>query len=320
MLVCLDGSKASEACLPMAESIANAIGGDVTLLRVTNGDGHRSDAMPDPLESELTKQEGLAYLDGIRKIVSQRLGGRGVETRLESGRPAERIVEVARQLATDLIVMASRGAGDVGDGVESLTLGATAQGVLGLAHASILIVHDMSRAPATLPRILVPLDGSPWSESVLPIAIRIARFRDAELLLVHVVREPLPTALLPSAEDMSLAADLARRSEAGANQYLDRLRRQHASDLPRMRALVVRHASEHHGLLEVAEREKAELIVLSAHGADYAASRSLGSVTAFLLTHARTPLLTFQGMLERDRAGAHVAPSSSRTNHSEYSE
>jgi nucleotide-binding universal stress UspA family protein len=317
MLVCLDGSKASEACLPMAESIANAIGGDVTLLRVTQLDGHRADVMPDPLESELTKQESLAYLDGIRRSVSQTLGGRGVETRLEPGRPAERIVEVARQLVTDLIVMASRGAGDVGDGAASLTLGTTAQAVLGLAHSSILIAHDMSCAPATLPRVLVPLDGSPWSESVLPIAIRIARFRKAELLLVHVVREPLATAMLPAAEDMNLAAELARRSEAGAIQYLDHLRRQHASDLPSIRALVVRHASEHHGLLEMAEREKAELIVLSAHGADYAASRSLGSVTAFLLTHARTPLLTVQGVLERDRDGAHVAPVSHRTNHRE---
>jgi nucleotide-binding universal stress UspA family protein len=82
-----------------------------------------------------------------------------------------------------------------------------------------------------------------------------------------------------------------------------------------MRALVVRHASEHHGLLEVAERENVELIVLSAHGADYAASRSLGSVTAFLLTHARTPLLTFQGMHERERGAGYVAPSSPRSNH-----
>jgi nucleotide-binding universal stress UspA family protein len=317
MLVCLDGSKASEACLPMAESIANAIGGEVTVLRVTHLDGHRPDAMPDPLESELTKQEGLAYLDGIGKSVSQELGGRGVETRLEPGRPAERIAEVARQLATDLIVMASRGAGDVGDGAESLAIGTTAQAVLGLVHASILIAHDLPGAPATLRRILVPLDGSPWSESVLPIAIRIARFRDAELLLVHVVREPLPTAMLPLAEDMSLAAELARRSEAGAIRYLDHLRLQHASDLPAMRPLVVRHVSEHHGLLEVAEREKVDLIVLSAHGADYSASRSLGSITAFLLTHARIPLLTFQGVHERDRAAAHAAPLSHRTNHSE---
>src|SRR3546814_15560227 len=39
-------------------------------------------------------------------------------------------------------------------------------------------------------RILVPLDGSRWAESVLPLAARIARAANAEILLAHVVPAP----------------------------------------------------------------------------------------------------------------------------------
>jgi K+-sensing histidine kinase KdpD len=39
-------------------------------------------------------------------------------------------------------------------------------------------------------RVVVPLDGSRWAESVLPLAVRLAKASEAELLLVHVVPTP----------------------------------------------------------------------------------------------------------------------------------
>ena len=97
--------------------------------------------------------------------------------------------------------------------------------VLAITHVSVFIVHASQSERRTSPRrLLVPLDGSLRTESVLPTAARIANAYGAELLLVHVVQEPLPSLVLRAPEDLSLAHTLATSLELSANRYLQALR------------------------------------------------------------------------------------------------
>jgi nucleotide-binding universal stress UspA family protein len=150
-----------------------------------------------------------------------------------------------------------------------------------------------------LKRILVPLDGSRRTESVLPAVVRMAHDQGAEILLVHVVLEPLPTAL-HAAEDMELALKLAGHLESAAKNYLERLRQQLGQDGTSVHAIVVRHPNEREGLLEISRKEEADLIVLSAHGSACASVRPFGSVTTYLLTHSMVPLLALQDLPESE--------------------
>ena len=267
ILVCLDRSTLSEVCVPHAVSLAKTFGSAMT----------------------------LAHIMQPQKDVLQSLG-KPVDIRLEQGRPADRIIDLAHEVSADLIVIGSRGEGGAGPHA----LGSTVLQVLEAVRTSLFVAHACLSAPVeAAPRhILVPLDGSPRSESVLPAAVRIASSHGAELLLVHVVQEPLPTALLPAAEDMALAQRLAGLLESGATRYLDLLRKQLAYEVTSVRTLVLRHASAPQCLLDVSVKEKADLIVLSAHGSACDSSRSFGSVTACLLTHAAVPLLTLQDLPE----------------------
>ncbi len=307
MLVCVDRSPFSEVCLPYAICIGKAFGSAITLLHVLEArhelSGPRSGPhSTDAVGWEVSRREANEYLERLERQATE-LSGLRVDVRLEQGHPAERIMALARQLGADLTVLGSHGEG----GIAPWNLGSTVQQVLAVARGSVLVARSSSPAPTVVcpKRILVPLDGSPRTESVLPIAMRIATAHGAELVLVHVVDEPRPTSLLRAAEDLELAQELATRLESHARRYLENLRDQLTKEGASVRALVVRRMDGHQVLLEVAQEERIDLVILSAHGATCNAARAFGSVTAHLMAHSVIPLLVLQDLPEPElqRAG-----------------
>jgi len=299
LLVCLDRSPFSEVCLPYALCLSKAFGSAVTLLHVLEAQHERSGPRSGPHATdavgwEISRREASEYLNRMQQAAE--LSGQQVDVRLEQGHPAERITGLARELGADLTVIGSHGEG----GVVAWNLGSTVQQVLAVARGSVLVARSSSAAPsAECPkRLLVPLDGSLRTESVLPTAARIARTYGAELVLLHVVEDPQPTALLRAPEDLELARALATRLESRAHAYLDHLGDPLAKEGVSVRAIVVRRADRHQALLEIAQREGVDLVVLSAHGATCNAARPFGSVTAHLLAHSVISLLVLQDLPE----------------------
>jgi nucleotide-binding universal stress UspA family protein len=106
--------------------------------------------------------------------------------------------------------------------------------------------------------------------------------------------------VLHTTEDLELARELAARLESRAKRYLEHLREQLARENESIRTLVIRHTDERQCLLELAQNEQTDLIVLSAHGSTCNAARPFGSVTAHLLNHCTVPLLVLQDLPESD--------------------
>jgi nucleotide-binding universal stress UspA family protein len=256
---------------------------------------HSGARITDPLGWEVSRREAAAYLDGLAKDVRE-TWGLAVDCRVEQGRPAERITAIASELGATLTVIASHGEG----GLAAWNLGGTAQQLLSVSHASVLVARAEQRVPSVVApeRILVPLDGSLRTESVLPLVARIAQAHGAEVLLVHVVAEPIPTAVLHAA-DFELARVLAGHLEARAKRYLEHLRSRMPSDAL-VRTLVMRHLDERQALLELSQRENIDLVVLSAHGSVCNPTRPFGSVTHHLVSHSTIPLLVLQDLSEAE--------------------
>ena len=305
ILVCLDRSRLSEACLPHARFVAEAFGAKITLLHVmpSPADEHAK-SRPDALGWEITRREAEEYLTRMQdELMRQGFVRDQTDTELTQGRPAERIVTLARELGADVIVLASHGEGGLG----ALNLGSTAQQVLALASSSVLVVPSDVASWRNMPakRILVPLDGSLRTECVLPPVAQLARVHGAEVLLVHVVAEPRPTGVLSSVEDLALARSLATHLQVEAERYLSRLRKQLTPEVSRVTTLVVRRADERRALLEVAEDRQADLLVLAAHGTTCDAERPFGSVAAYVLAHGKLPLLVLQDLPATERESRH---------------
>jgi len=297
ILACVDLSPFTHVCLAYSVSLARALQSDLTLLHVMQPRHEYAGRHTDALDWEIARQQAYDHLERLQDEAARALG-RPVETRLEQGHPVERIVEVEREIHADLTVLGSHGA----SGITAWELGSTARQVVELLCGSVFVAHAASAAPVVPSphRILVPLDGSQRTEFVLPTAARIARAYRAELILVHVIQEQVPTSVLHATEDLELARQLASHLEVSARSYLERLRAGLVRDGTVVRTIVVRHANQRRPIVEVAKHERAELIIVAAHGAACDRDRACGSVTEYLLMHSVVPVLMLQDLPEAE--------------------
>jgi len=242
----------------------------------------------DALDWELAKREADQYLNQAQTTLG--VASEGTATRLVQGSPAEQILAAAREIGADLIILSSQGESGSPD------LGSVAAHVLASAGVSVLLSPPPRAARIPPRRILVPLDGSLRSESVLPLVAELARPHGSEVLLVHVVTDPTSTAMLSEPEDMRLAQSLASRVHANAEGYLERIRARLVSQGSAVKTFVVRRAEERQALVDVALEQSADILVLTAHGSTCNAERTFGSVASYLLAHAHLPIFVLQDM------------------------
>lgn len=287
VLACVDGSELGSGLMLHAHAIACALGARLTLLRVLETEVANV-APADSLSWEIRQLEARAHLDGLAAKL-HRLEP-GVRSELIQGHAAEQICSWAEQHDIDLTALCSHGE----RGVTDFDLASTARKLIDRVSGSLLLVPSAaaSKAEVRYQRILVPLDGSPRAESVVPIAMRIAAFEKAEVLFVHVV--PVPEITREGAFDTE-GADLERRviehNHRVANIYLDRIRARASQAGASVRALVIGDGSVRTRLERVIREEQADLVVMSAHGHSGLIDSPCGSVTEYAMTHAATPTL-----------------------------
>lgn len=146
-------------------------------------------------------------------------------------------------------------------------------------------------------RILVPLDGSPRAEAVLPQIARILKREDSEILLLGI---PQPPSVAFGTE---LAPPLIVDYRGETRSYLARLEKRWAEEGARVRALV-EEGSPAGTILETAERENVTLIAMATHGRSGLARWVFGSVTEKVLRASAVPVLVLRSFPE---AGAAVS-------------
>src|SRR5690606_12399960 len=215
------------------------------------------------------------------------------------GVAAIEIAAWAESLGADLIVLSSHGEG-AADQEPSWELGSTAQKVLALVRREVIVVPTRGQSASTplppLGRVLVPLDGSTRGECVLPTVLRLVRADAAEVLLAHVVDDPVRTEVLCTEEDLSLARDLSERLLTRARASLQQVRSQLWAEAPRVRMLVDRSKDHRATLVDWARTEKADIVILSAHGSVCDARRRFGSVTAHFIAQCPVPVWVVQDL------------------------
>jgi nucleotide-binding universal stress UspA family protein len=293
VLVGLDRTPASEVCLPYAQIVAETFDAALTLTHVMPSvtAGSRTDV----LEWEIARRESDQYLQTARELLQERVTSK-VDTLVTQGTPKERLATSVLEIDADLAIVAGASPLDPGGRLA----GTIVQRLLATTRASVLVAHGSASVP---PRhVLVPLDGSPRTESVLPSVVALAQRYEAEVTLVHVVAERSSSSVLTRPSDLMLVQQLTTRLQQSAEEYLDRIRARELRDLPNVRRVVRARTDERRALLEIASQAQADLVVLSAHGATCDPEDACGGVTSYLLAHAHTPLLVLQDVASaRDR-------------------
>lgn len=141
--------------------------------------------------------------------------------------------------------------------------------------------------------LLVPLDGSPPSEAALTQAIALAR-TCGSVVSVMMVYDPFPY-IAAAAEygsyQVQLAEDLRREAEQTVNAACTRVRDAGLQ--------VVSHVVEMQkvwqAVLDIAQSDRADLIVMGSHGRSGLDKLVMGSVTQRVLQHTQLPVLVVRG-------------------------
>jgi nucleotide-binding universal stress UspA family protein len=135
----------------------------------------------------------------------------------------------------------------------------------------------------TIKNILVPLDGSKLSETVLPLAALIAKQNQARLILFHVIEEHPP-------ETIHGERHLTDQHEASS--YLDQVSQTLPDDV-----LVDQHvhtSAEKNVAISIVDHSKemgVDLIVMCAHGQSGLQKRIFGNIAQDVLNMGDVPVL-----------------------------
>jgi nucleotide-binding universal stress UspA family protein len=287
MLACVDDSPTSDAVIRHTLAIAQSLDLAVTLGRVIETP-QSLERPTDPLEWQLRRNE---LRDQLARIT---VGKNDVPVEMDSillaGSAADELSGWAEKQGVPLLALAThrqRSLAQAG-------LGSTVLKVLERGSTSLLLVPASEPDVKTVAyrRLLVPLDGSCQAESVLPLAIRIARAHAAEIVLAHVVPG---FAFLetnhPEQHASELRAELASHNERQARAYLDDLRSKLSHEGLVVSAIVASGGDPRAELRRLAINRGVDLIVLSSHGQGGLADVPCGSATEYLATHAPAPML-----------------------------
>ncbi|WP_374412942.1 universal stress protein [Hydrogenophaga sp.] len=142
-------------------------------------------------------------------------------------------------------------------------------------------------------KILVPTDGSALALSAASTAIDLAKAHGAQIIGVYVI-DPFPYIGIGDASAAGLQAYLSE-SRSVAGQALDALAKVcGAAGVPFSGDTIERNVV-YEGVIETAQAEGCDLIVMASHGRQGVSALVLGSVAQKVLTHTRLPVLIVKG-------------------------
>lgn len=199
ILVPVDGSKFSEEVLPHAAGLAGVHGIPLVLLRVVGipGDQPAAEAQVKALADPLGAQ-GLCVV--AREDV------------------AEAIAAEAHRVPDTLVAMTSNGR----SGLMEAMLGSVARRLIRLTGAALVYRPagaGHAKAPIKVTRILLPLDGDSVSEAVAPQAAELAKWLDAELMIVGVIEPSAQAEAGITPGDLMESSYVRSRADRYAAEY-----------------------------------------------------------------------------------------------------
>lgn len=215
--------------------------------------------------------------------------GRRVERIILDGRPGSAIVDQAREMAADLVVVGNRGHGTI----ESMLLGSVSREVVDHVRCSVLVVRG-----ARVKSVLFATDGSEGARLAERMVGTWPMFAQATIRVCTVAQTSLPTAIggAPGLYDQVIEqyeqdVDEARRAAASeAESAAQRL-----ADAGRSVSWEEREGDPAGEILRAAEARGVDLVVTGTRGNTGLSRLLLGSVAGNVAGHAHCSVLVARG-------------------------
>lgn len=141
-------------------------------------------------------------------------------------------------------------------------------------------------------KIVVPVDGSGWSERAIPHAVDIARNNGAEIILLHVFRPPVSE----YSDQIALAGqdEQLQQIREQIKQYLMGLRGQLRSEHVDCRVQFIEGTGVASLICDYINEEGVDLVVMSSHGRSGLRRFIFGSIAERVLQAVHVPVLVIR--------------------------
>lgn len=286
ILVTTDFSDCSRHALQQAAAIARLHSSDLSVLHVIP---------PEPMLQNALEPASWEYIDLVNKAQSEIktaeteeiMAGIPHQYTVERGELEAVLAALIKEREISLLVVGTHGRG----GIKKLLLGSVAEEMFRRAECPVLTVGP-HETPSLLTHgkfqsVLFATDFSAGSMNALTYAVGFAQESQARLTLLHAVEEGSLTGLY-----------LHERMLADARKRLDEMVPAHAGvAFPPDVEILSGYPVD--AILRIAEKKKADLIVLGVHKTGGLAARTSShlpwTIAQTVVCHAKCPVLTVRG-------------------------
>ena len=295
IIVPVDGSPFGELAVPRALGIACKSGGEVRMVTVVT---------PLPVEQKsgeldsseegrllLAVEHAERYQEDLQKRVILSGCDVPISCHVETGLVVEKLDEHARTSNADLLVMTTHGRGPL----RRAWLGSVADGLLRRTPCPILAIRPEEGEKLHLEErqfrhILVTLDGSPESRSILPFARSLALTSEARVTLLRVIPPHFPLSS-PFFSHYSHGFQGLSQEETTFREALEMDAGPLRSEGLVVGVEVITGAHPAEGILDFAEAEDVDVVTMATHGRGGVARLVLGSVADKVIRGGTVPVL-----------------------------
>jgi len=286
----VDASEFSKRALDHAVALARWYDAGISILNVTSAVPAAADAVGGEWYVPLAPVERDRILTWLQDLAATaRAAGVRVDFRAVEGLPVAGILQEAKALPADLVVMGTHGR----SGFDRLALGSVTEKVLRRASCPVLTVsqcevptHRSGRPP--FESIVCPVDFSSSSIRAVEYSLSLAQEAFGRLTLMHAVEQFSPE------ENLTLARfDLGAYHQAveqAAAERLNGILPVGVRDWCKPECVVSR-GKAYRAILEIAEQSAADLIVIGVHGRNPLDLAVFGSTTHHVVREAHCPVL-----------------------------
>ncbi len=295
IMVPLDGSELAEVTLWYAARLAGRLNAALTLVYVSSPDELTS---PHMHECYLRDVAARVNTEADKTAADTKGGDIKVNYEMLKGDPAEEIIDYADKAKIDLIIMSTQGK----SGIKRWPLGNVANKVVGATRKQVLLIRAKGLKTdvykGSLEKVLVPVDGSRESESVLRSVAHLATQLGLEITLLHVWAGVIDS--YPTKETV----EREQKERLQAKNYVDRLgaRLQSKGVSNRVVFNDSSYGSAAEEIIKLAEKGKYSMVAMATHGRSGVGRWIFGSNANKVLNEGSTPLLLVRPPKPRKKA------------------
>ncbi len=278
IIVGIDNSEFSRAAVIEVSNWIKRHGGKAVLVHGVFFDQEEFGNAPEILEKRAQYGKKICYQ--TKDMIMSEFGIE-VESLVCEGEPPEVITNIARERDADLIVMGTYGR----RGLKRMLMGSVTSDVIVNSPCDVLVVKKpCSECTGEYKSILVPFDGSVFSQKALNRASHLSGISEAEITLIYVI---------PRYEEMLgfYKSESIKKSLWDEAQKIMDMGKRIASKNTVSAKTEIREGQAAEQVIETARRLKNDLIIMGSHGYRGMNKAIIGSTAERVIINAHCPIL-----------------------------